>query len=112
VKIWCVSDDYANDLITIIPDGAGPIKEHLIVGDVTFGDCTAVGSNTVVMPGNHVPEGTSIGALSFVPPQFPFEPWAVYAGIPLRRVADRNRDAVSAQAALLRKRLTAMMKRT
>ena len=111
VKIWCVSDDYANDLITIIPDGAGPIKEHLIVGDVTFGDCTAVGSNTVVMPGNHVPEGTSIGALSFVPPQFPFEPWAVYAGIPLRRVADRNRDAVSAQAALLRKRLTAMMKR-
>jgi acetyltransferase-like isoleucine patch superfamily enzyme len=110
VKIWCTSDDFVNDVVTIVPEGAGPVKRHLIAGDVTFGNCTAVGSNAIVMPGNHVPEGTVIGALSFVPPRFPFEPWAVYAGIPIRRIGDRNRESVSAQADLLRKQLGQMAK--
>jgi acetyltransferase-like isoleucine patch superfamily enzyme len=108
VKIWCTSDDFTNDLVTIVPDGAGPVKSHLITGDVIFDDCTAAGANAVVMPGNHVPEGTVIGALSFVPARFRFEPWAVYAGIPIRRIGDRNRDAVRAQANTLRERLEAM----
>src|SRR5262245_4539506 len=73
VKIWCTSDDFANDLVTIVPEGVGPLKQHLITGDVIFENCTAAGSNTVVMPGNHVPEGTVIGALSFVPANFRFE---------------------------------------
>src|SRR5439155_662363 len=34
VKIWCTSDDFANDLVTILPDGVGRVKEHLIAGDV------------------------------------------------------------------------------
>ena len=105
VKIWCTSDDFVNDVVTIVPPGVGPIKDHLIEGDVSFGNCTAVGANSVVMPGNHVPEGTVIGALSFVPAGFVFEPWAVYAGIPIRRLSARNRAIVSAQAELLRKRL-------
>jgi hypothetical protein len=45
-----------------------------------------------------------------VPPRFPFDPWAVYAGIPIRRVGDRNREAVRAQADQLRKQLAAMAK--
>lgn len=108
VKIWCTSDDFTNDLVTIVPPGVGPLKQHLITGDVIFGDCTAVGANSVVMPDNHVPEGTVIGALSFVPARFQFDPWAVYAGIPIRRVSDRNRDAVRAQADVLRQRLAAL----
>lgn len=105
VKIWCSSDDFANDLVTIIPPGVETVKQHVIAGDVTFSNYTAVGSNSVVMPGNVIPEGTVIGALSFVPARFAFEPWAVYAGTPIRRVGGRNREAVSAQAALLRARL-------
>lgn len=112
VRIWCTSDDFANDLVTILPDGAGSIKAHLIVGDVTFGNCTAAGSNAVVMPDNHVPEGTVIGALSFVPPRFAFEPWSVYAGVPVRRVGARNRQAVEAQAAALRRHLELRMKQS
>ena len=46
--------------------------------------------------------------LSFVPAGFQFEPWSVYAGIPIRRVGARNRDSVTRQAALLRERLDAM----
>jgi acetyltransferase-like isoleucine patch superfamily enzyme len=97
VKVWCASDDFVNDLVTVVPDGWGAVKEHLIAGDVVCDDLTAVGANTVVMPRNRLPEGTVIGALSFVPPEFPFKPWSVYAGIPIRFIKPRNRESVLRQ---------------
>jgi acetyltransferase-like isoleucine patch superfamily enzyme len=111
VKIWCTSDDFVNDLVVLLPAGAGAIKDHLIAGDVTLGDCTAVGANSVIMPGNHLPEGTVIGALSFVPAGFEFEPWSVYAGTPIRKVGARNRGNVTAQSRELRRQLDEMRQR-
>ena len=97
VKIWCTSDDYVRDLVTIIPAGLPAIKENLITGDVSIGHYTAIGANAVIMPANEIPEGTTVGALSFVPTAFAFEPWTVYAGIPIRRIAARDRDGVLRQ---------------
>jgi acetyltransferase-like isoleucine patch superfamily enzyme len=112
VKIWCTSDDFVNDIVMIVPAGldALDVKEHLITGDVTLGRCTAVGSNAVVMPDNDIPEGTAIGALSFVPPRFAFEPWTVYAGTPIRRICERNRDKVLAQVERIETHLQRMAK--
>ncbi len=81
------------------------MKESLITGDVTIGNYTGVGANSVIMPDNAIPEGTTIGALSFVPPRFAFEPWAVYAGAPIRRVRARDRDAVMRQVRRLEERI-------
>ena len=97
VKIWCTSDDFVNDIVTIVPRAAGDVKTHLLCGDVHMGHFTAVGANAVVMPDNRVPEGTVIGALSFVPPRFAFDAWSVYAGTPIRLVGRRNRENVLAQ---------------
>lgn len=97
VRIWCGSDDFVNDIVTIMPEGIGPVKTNFISGDVIIGPYTAVGANSVVMPRNHIPTGTVIGALSFVPPEFGFKPWSVYAGIPIRFICPRNRDNVMAQ---------------
>jgi acetyltransferase-like isoleucine patch superfamily enzyme len=100
VKVWCTSDDFVNDLVTIIPADIGdePIKQNLISGDVSIGNYTAIGSNSVIMPGNDLPDGTAIGALSFVPARFEFEPWSVYAGVPIRRLGARNKEQVLEQA--------------
>jgi acetyltransferase-like isoleucine patch superfamily enzyme len=100
-KIWCTSDDFVNDLVTIIPSGIEQVKQHLISADVAFGNYTAVGSNAVIMPGNLVPDGTVIGALSFVPAYFEFQPWTVYAGVPIRQIRSRNRGSVEVQASRL-----------
>ena len=97
VKIWCTSDDFVNDLVTIIPSGVEQVKNHLIRGHVTLADYTAVGANSVIMPDNHLPEGTVIGALSFVPAAFGFRPWSVYAGTPIRYVRPRNKENVLSQ---------------
>ena len=105
VRIWCASDDFVRDIVTVIPTGVPDPKQHQIAGDVIFGDYTAVGANSVVMPGNEIPEGTVIGALSFVPARFAFDEWSVYAGIPIRLVGRRDRDAVLAQARRLRSAL-------
>ena len=90
VRVWCTSNDFVNDAIMI---GAA----EGITGDVSFGDHIGVGANSVVMPGNDIPEGVAIGALSFVPVGFEFEPWTVYAGVPIARIANRNRDGVLRQ---------------
>ena len=97
-KIWCTSDDFVSDIITILPPGVDTIKKNLITGDVIFENYTATGSNTVVMPNNHIPEGTVIGALSFVPESFQFQSWSVYAGVPVRLIKKRNRENVIEQA--------------
>jgi acetyltransferase-like isoleucine patch superfamily enzyme len=103
VRIWCSSDDFVNDIVTILPDGIGPLKTSLITGDVSFGDYTAVGTNSVIMPRNAIPTGTVIGALSFVPAGFEFKAWSVYAGNPIRFLQPRNRENVLEQAARLDK---------
>ena len=105
VKVWCASDDFVRSLIFIPPPGFEDVKESLITGDVTLGNCTGVGANSVIMPDNVVPEGTTIGALSFVPPRFAFEPWTVYAGAPIRRIRARDRDAVMRQVKRLEEKL-------
>lgn len=105
VKVWCTSDDFVNDLVTIIPPDLEQVKGHLIRGNVRLDDYSAVGSNSVIMPTNHIPEGTVIGALSFVPAAFEFRPWSVYAGTPIRFIRSRNRDSVMEQV----RRLEAML---
>jgi acetyltransferase-like isoleucine patch superfamily enzyme len=105
VRIWCGSDDFTRDLVAIMPEGFPPIKENLILGDVTFESLTAVGSNSVVMPGVFVPQGTVIGAMSFVPPHVRLEPWMVYAGVPARPVKPRDRSSVMRQREVLERYL-------
>ena len=105
VRIWCASDDFVNDVVTILPPGLDEIKSNFIVGDVILERCTAVGANSVVMPDNHLPEGVAIGALSLVPPGFHFEPWSVYAGVPVRFIKQRNRQAVLDQVSRLEEAL-------
>jgi acetyltransferase-like isoleucine patch superfamily enzyme len=112
VKVWCTSNDFINDLVAIIPSSVGKVGDKLITGDVIFGNYTGAGANSVIMPDNVVPEGTTIGALSYVPTRFPFEPWSVYAGAPIRRVASRNRERVLAQVELIRQGLNQQSKKS
>lgn len=89
VKVWLSSNDYVNELVThSIPE----VKE--IQGNVRLGKYTGVGTNSVIMPGNDIPEGVSIGALSFVPSNYKFEPWTVYAGRPIRPIKSATKKTL------------------
>jgi acetyltransferase-like isoleucine patch superfamily enzyme len=112
VRVWCSSNDFANDLVTIVPSAVSDIGENPITGDVVFENYTGAGANAVIMPDNIIPEGTTIGALSYVPTRFSFDPWTVYAGAPIRRVAARNRNRVLAQVDLIKQRLNELSKKS
>ena len=88
VRIWVSSNDYTNGLVCL--DASGPT----ISGDVVLEKLTGIGSNSVIMPDVRVPIGTVIGAMSFVPTGCILEEWTVYAGIPVKKIASRNRNAV------------------
>lgn len=89
VRVWLSSNEYVNELVT---HNVPYVQE--IEGDVILERYTGVGCNSVIMPNNHIPEGTVIGALSFVPTNYPFEPWTVYAGCPIRKIKSRNRQKI------------------
>src|ERR1700685_2202746 len=36
VKVWCTSDDFVTDLVTIIPPGVEQVKTHIMRGDILF----------------------------------------------------------------------------
>lgn len=96
-RVWCTSDDLTNDLVALAPSDTELVKQYVIRGDVILDDYTAVGSNSVIMPRNHIPTGTAICAMSFVPAGFNFRPWSVYGGIPIRFIRPRNQDSVLEQ---------------
>lgn len=100
VKIWCRSNDYVNDLVVLNPEGKN-ISDKQIAGNVSIGKMSGVGANSVIMPNNTIPEGTVIGALSFVPSNFKFKKWSVYAGVPIKFIRKRNKKRVLEQIKLL-----------
>jgi len=103
-RVFCMTDDFINDMVNIVPSELRQIKKE-ITGDVTMENMTGIGANSVVMPSNHIPEGTVVGALSFVPPNFKFKPWSVYFGIPIKFLMYRNKESVMKQVEELEKKI-------
>lgn len=91
MKIWCASDDFINDVITLIPK---EFKDKAITGNVQMEDFTGIGANSIIMPNVIISEGASIGALSLVKPNSVLKPWTYYAGIPARPIKKRNKKHV------------------
>lgn len=100
VRIFCSSDDFVNDIANVLPSECQGIKNCVIEGDVILKDFVTIGTNTVIMPGNVIPEGAVIGAMSFVPKNCDIlEPWGVYAGIhKLRLIGKRNKTNILREA--------------
>jgi galactoside O-acetyltransferase len=55
-----------------------------------------IGSNSVIMPGVTLGEGSVVAACTFV--NRDTEPWTIYAGVPARPIKLRRRDLMLAHA--------------
>ena len=65
-----------------------------IIADVFIGDHALFGTGTVILPGCHIPEGMSTGAMTLITPDLKLEPWTLYAGIPARPLRKRASTAI------------------
>tara|TARA_B100000989_G_scaffold282906_1_gene248371 strand:- start:209 stop:769 length:561 start_codon:yes stop_codon:yes gene_type:complete len=86
VQVFAQSDDYSGKHLTnpTVPD----IYKVESKKPVHLSRHVIIGANSVIMPGVHIAEGCSVGALSLV--NRSTEPWGIYVGAPARRVKERS----------------------
>lgn len=83
-------DDYIGGIATpLVPL---EVKGDAKIGYIHLGKHCIVGSNTVVLTNVVFGEGAAVGALSLV--KCDLEPWILYAGIPARKIKDRNKEQI------------------
>ena len=88
VLIYSQNDDYSGAFMTnpMVPAGF----TNVTGGEVNIGEHVIIGAGSIVLPAVTIGTGACIGAMSLVKDQI--EPWAVYAGVPAKRIADRKRE--------------------
>jgi len=97
VTVFAQSDDYSGDALTnpTVPMQFRKIQRARVI----LGRHVIVGTNSVVLPGVELAEGTSIGACSLVTKST--MPWSIYFGVPAKRLKSRNQKMLEREAEYL-----------
>lgn len=89
-RIITGTDDYTGPYLTN-PTVPREFTNYQI-SKVTIGKSVIIGTNSVIMPGVTIGEGVAVGAATVV--RRDLADWGIYAGEPLRRIGERDRDAI------------------
>jgi galactoside O-acetyltransferase len=87
VKIFSQSDDYSGNTMTnstINKKYKKEIKEKVLIDRHVI-----IGANSVVLPGVHLKEGTSVGACSLIIKTT--DEWSIYCGQPAKNIKKRSK---------------------
>lgn len=96
VAVFSSTDDFAKGMTNpTVPDKFRKLRHIKVV----LGKHAVVGSNSVLLPGSVLGEGTSVGALSVVRGRL--EPWSVYLGNPAKRIMARSQEILQLEQELL-----------
>lgn len=97
VTIFAQSDDYSGGALTnpTVPIDFRRIQRARVV----FGRHVIIGTNSVILPGVELAEGTSVGACSMVTKST--QAWSVYFGVPARRIKTRSQDILALETKYL-----------
>lgn len=97
VKIYSKSDDYSGMFMTnpTVP------KEYtgVVEGLVSIGRHAIIGSQSIIMPGVQVSDGTAIGANSLVTKNT--DEWSIYFGSPAKKIKNRKRNPLELERVLI-----------
>lgn len=97
VSVFTGSDDYSGNKLT------NPTVDKKYTGGktapVTLGRHVIVGSNSVVLPGVTIDDGSSVGALSLVTKSL--QSWGVYFGSPAKKIKNRSKNLLTLEKEFL-----------
>jgi len=99
VCLYTNTDDFSGPAIigATVPNEYRNVKTQR----VDIGRHCVIGAGSVVLPGAELPEGVAVGALSLVKDRL--EEWTLYAGVPVRKVRPRSKDALRLEQELAKK---------
>jgi dTDP-4-amino-4,6-dideoxy-D-glucose acyltransferase len=96
VAVFSSTDDFVKGMTNpTVPDRFRRLK-HI---PVILRKHAVVGSNSVLLPGSDIGEGTSVGAMSVV--RGKLDSWSVYMGNPAKRIMARSRSIITLEQELL-----------
>ncbi len=98
VRVYTASDDYTGASMTN-PTVPSEFK-RINFSSVIIGKHAIAGSNSVIMPGCDMGEGSALGALSLLTKKA--EPWGVYFGSPARKIKQRKKDLLELEQEYLK----------
>lgn len=100
--VYAISDDYSGSVLTspAVPDEF----RHVISSIVTLEKYVQVGTGTTILPGVTIGEGSAVGSMSLVKQSL--EEWGIYAGIPCKRLRDRDKGLLQKEKEYLEMRKT------
>ena len=86
--IYAASDDYTGQAMTnpTMPDEFRKVTG----GTVVIGKHALIGTGCTILPNISIGEGASVGAMSLINKDL--DPWTMYAGIPAKKI--RNREKI------------------
>jgi dTDP-4-amino-4,6-dideoxy-D-glucose acyltransferase len=94
VTVYSSSDDYTGAGLT---NPMLPLQYRRVTdAPVRIGRHVIVGSGSVILPGVTIGEGAAVGALTLV--NRSLDPFALYAGVPARRLRDRSKAFLELEA--------------
>lgn len=88
--IYSATDDFSGKYM-ISPMVPGEFTK-VTGGQVRLKKYAQLGVNTVVMPNITIGEGTAVGAMSFINKDL--EEWSIYAGIPCKKLKNRDKKII------------------
>lgn len=99
VKVFSQSDDYSGRSMvnSLIPK---EFKDETFAEVIVHKHCI-VGTNSVIMPGVNLAEGSSIGAMTLVNKST--AAWGIYIGTPARRIKERHTKLLELEQEFLRR---------
>jgi galactoside O-acetyltransferase len=95
--VFSQSDDYSGASLTnpTIPTEFKNEKRAKIL----IGRHCIVGTNSIILPGVCMSEGSSLGAMSMLTKST--EPWSIYFGIPAKKIKNRKKNLLEMEAKYL-----------
>jgi dTDP-4-amino-4,6-dideoxy-D-glucose acyltransferase len=96
VSIYSSNEDYSGKHLTnpTVPDSYRGVEN----GPVSLGRHVIVGAGSVILPGIRIEDGAAVGSLSLVTRNC--ETFAIYSGVPARRIGERSRDLLALERQL------------
>ncbi|HGN1279171.1 acyltransferase [Proteus mirabilis] len=96
--VFTGTDDYSGRTMTnpTVPLKYKGLKEKNII----IGRHSIIGTNSIIMPGVNIAEGTAVGALSMVTKST--KPWGIYFGNPAKRIKERKQDLLLLESEYLK----------
>lgn len=85
--VYAVSDDYSGEALTnpTIDDEYRNVTSSKVI----IGKHVVIGSNSTILPGVKIGDGSSVGSCSLVTKSC--DTWGIYVGIPVKKIKDRSK---------------------